>query len=181
MQLLSKIPEDFLKISTVGDYSCRQPSVHFAPNYNGILEILRNTNFEELKNLFDITQRLILEHKAEIVNASAIDWKVSSWTRSTLMHDQVDESKSTRLHRCKIIQEQTKDGTLNSKEFQRSTSYRELLGIDGEPIKFEWIFSGLTSLEILQKIEKNLQDQNIEHEHFQGRIIFMPMFDDIAW
>ena len=177
MQLLSQIPEDFLKISTVGDYSCRQPSVHFAPNYNGILEVLRNTNFEELKNLFDITQRLILEHKAEILIASAIDWKVSSWTRSTLMHDQVDESKSTRLHRCKIIQEQTKDGTLNSKSFNSPLLTENYW----ESMKNQLSSSGLTSLEILQKIEKNLQDQNIEPEHFQGRIVFMSMFDDIAW
>ena len=38
------------------------------------LEVYKNTNFEELKNLFDITQKLILEHQAEILNASTIDW-----------------------------------------------------------------------------------------------------------
>ena len=41
--------------------------------------------------------------------------------------------------------------------FQQSNSYRESLGIDGEPIEFEWnIFPGLTSLEILQKTQKDL-------------------------
>ena len=67
-------------------------------------------------------------------------------------------------------------------EFQQSNSYRELFGIDGEPIEFEWnIFPGLTSLEILQKIQKDLQNQNIEPENFEGRIIFMSMFNDIDW
>ena len=33
-------------------------SVHLGPNYNGNLEVCKNTNLEELKNLFDITQRL---------------------------------------------------------------------------------------------------------------------------
>ena len=57
-----------------------------------------------------------------------------------------------------------------------------LLGIDGEPIEFEWnIFPGLTSLEILQRIQKDLQDQNIEPEKFEDRIIFMSMFNDIEW
>ena len=36
-------------------------SVHIGPNYNEKLEVYRNTNFEELKNLWVITQRLIEE------------------------------------------------------------------------------------------------------------------------
>ena len=49
------------------------------------LEVHRNNNFEELKNLFDITERLILKHGAEIVNVSTIEWTFFSWTRSTLI------------------------------------------------------------------------------------------------
>ena len=50
-------------------------SVQLGPNYNENVEVFKNTNFEELNNLFDITQRLILEHEAEILNVSPIDWK----------------------------------------------------------------------------------------------------------
>ena len=57
-------------------------------------------------------------------------------------------------------------------EFRQTDSYRDLFGIDGEPI-------GLTSLEILRKIQKDLQEQNIEPENFSERIIFMSMFNDI--
>ena len=42
-------------------------------------------------------------------------------------------------------------------------------------------FLGLTSLEILQKTQKDLQDQNIQPEKFEDRIVFMSMFDDINW
>ena len=36
--------------------------------------------------------------------------------------------------------------------------YAELSGIDGEPIEFEWnIFSGFTSIEILRKIQEDLE------------------------
>ena len=53
------------------------------------------------------------------------------------------------------------------KELQQSDSYRELFGIDGEPIEFEWhIFPGRTSLEIFQWIQKDLQDPNIEPQKF---------------
>ena len=40
---------------------------------------------------------------------------------------------------------------------------------------------GLTSFEILQKIQRDLQDRHIEPEKFEDRIIFMSMFNDIEW
>ena len=59
----------------------------------------------------------------------------------------------------------------------QSKSRKELFGNDGEPIEFEWNISpGLTTVEILQKIQKDLQDRNIEPEMFEDRIIFMSMF-----
>ena len=64
-------------------------AIHLGPNYVANLEVFRNTNFEELQNLFDITQKLILDHHAEILNVTTIDWTSLSWTRSTLSHDQV--------------------------------------------------------------------------------------------
>ena len=51
-----------------------------------------------------------------------------------------------------------------------------LRGIEVALIEFEWnIFLGLTSLEILQKIQEDLQDRIIEFEELEDRIIFMPM------
>ena len=67
-------------------------------------------------------------------------------------------------------------------EFQQTDSFKELFAIDGEPIEFEWnIFPGLASLEILRKIQKDMQEQSIEPENFEDRIIFMSMFNDIDW
>ena len=52
-------------------------------------------------------------------------------------------------------------------DFQLTASHEELLGIDGEPIEFEWnIFPRHTSLEMLQKIQNDLQELNIELEDF---------------
>ena len=41
------------------------------------------------------------------------------------------------------------------------------------------IFAGLTSLEIFQRSTRNLDDRQKNPEHFEGRIIFMSMFNDI--
>ena len=60
------------------------------------LEVHRNTNFEELKNLFDITQRL--EHEGEILHVSTIDWKLHSRTKSTLLHDRVIKWTKAKVH-----------------------------------------------------------------------------------
>ena len=40
---------------------------------------------------------------------------------------------------------------------------------------------GLTSLQIVQKIQVDLQERNVELEKFEDRIIFMSMFNDIEW
>ena len=59
-------------------------------------------------------------------------------------------------------------------EFQQTDSYTEVFGIDGKTIESEWnIFPGPTSLAIFQKIPKDMQDQNIEPEKFEDRIVFM--------
>jgi len=64
-------------------------AIHLGPNYVDILKVYRNTSFEELQNLFHITQKLILDHQAEILNVTTIDWTAPSWASSSLSHDQV--------------------------------------------------------------------------------------------
>ena len=60
-------------------------AIHLGRNYVENLEVY----FEELQNLFDITQKLTLDHQAEILNVTPIDWTALSWARSTPSHDQV--------------------------------------------------------------------------------------------
>ena len=61
-------------------------------------------------------------------------------------------------------------------------SYKDLLGIDVEPIQLERkILPRFSSLQILKKIQDDLQERNIEPERFTDRIIFMSMFNDIDW
>ena len=58
-------------------------------------------------------------------------------------------------------------------------TFRELQGLDGESTDFEWkIFPGATALDILHKIQADLQGKHITRENFSDRIIFMTMFND---
>ena len=77
-------------------------SVHLGPSCNANLVAYGNTNFKELRALFDITQRLILEQAFEILNVSTMIYTFSLWMTCTFVSrpsNQVGESKSIRLLR----------------------------------------------------------------------------------
>ena len=73
-------------------------AIYLGPNYVENLEVYRNTIFEELQNLFDITLKLMLDHQAEILNVTTINWTQPSRTRSILTHDQVITWTKARVH-----------------------------------------------------------------------------------
>ena len=43
-------------------------AIHLGPNNSEILEVYKNTNFEEIQNLFGIAQKLVWDHPDEILN-----------------------------------------------------------------------------------------------------------------
>ena len=49
-------------------------------------EIYRNTRFENIQNVFNVTQKLIEEHSEEFLHVRS--YSSPSWTRSTLVNDQ---------------------------------------------------------------------------------------------
>ena len=103
-------------------------SVHLGPSYNENLVAYRNTNFKELRALFDSTQRLILEQSIEILKVSAMIWRFTPWMRSTC-HDQVykkQKSTSTQIlscvwEGCMIIQKRMRNGKVNWKTSNKPT------------------------------------------------------------
>ena len=162
--------------------SLMKAAIHLGPDNLQKLEVYKNTNFEEIHSLFNITQKLILEHSEEIMNVHTIDSASLSCTRSTLSHDQaiqwtqaeVRDFSDSVLCLGKMWAQRDAitrwEGQLE--EFKMSASYRELLGIDGEAFEFEWnIFPGFTPLQILQEFQNDLQKRNVELEKFTDRII----------
>ena len=58
--------------------------------------------------------------------------------------------------------------------------FKELNRVDGMQTEFEWrIFSGFSTFGILEEIQKFMKSTQCELEHFNVRIIFVSMFDDI--
>ena len=156
---------------------------HGVQNQKNLVEY-KNTNFEELKTLFDITLRLIVEQSFEILNVSTMIYTFSPWMRSTLCLDQAIKwtkpqvhvySDSVlclgKMHGHSVATEKWKS---QIKEFQQSNEYTEFSGIDGEQIEFEWnIFPGCTTMEILREIQKDLNARQINPKQFEGIILLV--------
>ena len=94
-------------------------AVHLGPTYTENLEVYKNTHFEELPNLFDITH--------EIPNVTTIDWTTPSWAISALTHDQVITWTKAKvrvysgsvlcMQTMSAIQTRIEDGTIKLKNF----------------------------------------------------------------
>ena len=76
--------------------SSMKAAIHLGPNYLTNQEVHKNTNFEEIQSLFNITQKKVLDHSEEILNVNTIERTSLSWTKSTLSHNQV--IKWTRVY-----------------------------------------------------------------------------------
>ena len=115
------------------------------------------------------TERLILEHEFEIkdVLAPLNGHFLPGWGLLGL-NDTVIKWTTAKVHvysesvQClgKMFEHPEANARWEDqlKEFHQSNAYRELFGIDGEPIEFEWnIFPGITTLKTLQMIQEKLE------------------------
>ena len=65
--------------------------------------------------------------------------------------------------------------------YGKNNFLKDLNGIDGRQTEFVWIiFPRSTMLEILEEIQKFMKRIQCEPEEFEGRIIFMSMFNEIG-
>ena len=68
------------------------------------------------------------------------------------------------------------------KWYSENNHFKELNHIDGMQMEFEWkIFPAFTTLDILEEIQKIMEDVQCEPEQLNDKIIFMSMYNDIVW
>ena len=142
--------------------------------------------------MFDISEKLIVGQADEICGVTPINWEDSSWKYLSLVGD---EEVISLLHtKVYVFSDSVLClGTMNQNPtsnsvweeqlgwFKDSPQYRTLDTIDGEPMEFEWdIFPGFTTLQLCNKVQQFMNKMS-DLEQFQGRIIFMSMFNDIIW
>ena len=100
---------------------------------------------------------MIKEHSEEILNVECLEYSSPSWTRSILATDQA--VKWTKAKVCvyadsvlcfgqvKDISGATERWKSQVEDLKKHSSYQDAVGLDGEPIEFEWkLFPGFSSL-----------------------------------
>ena len=141
--------------------STLEASVFMGKNYSENLHSIKNTGKDlTLKQMFDISEKLIVEQSDEIFGVSQINWEDSPWRQLSLVNDE----EVISLSHAKVyvfsdsvlclgkVNQNPASNTVREEQlswFKGSPQYRTLDTIDGEPMEFEWnIFPGFTTLQL---------------------------------
>ena len=126
-----------------------QASVFMVKNYSDNWHSIKNT-WEDLtmKQMFDISEKLVSEQSDEIYGVNTMNWEDSSWKYLSL----VDDEEVISLSHTKVdvfsdsvlcfgkVNENPQSNTAWEERltwFKNSSEYRALDKIDGEPLEFE--------------------------------------------
>ena len=163
-------------------------------NYLVNLHSIKNTGKDlTMKQMFDMSEKLIAEQSDVIYGVNTINCANSSWKQFSLIgdedvislsHAKVYVFSDSVLCLGKMNEKPQSNTVWEDKMtwFKSSSQYRALDTIDGEPMELEWsIFPGFTTLQLCYKVQEFLSNMSVEPEDFTGRIIFMSMFNDISW
>ena len=160
-------------------------------NFSTIQNFIMNSEDLTLKQMFDITAKLVSDQD-EINGLDKIHWEKNSWKQLSLIGDEtVINLQRTKVYvfsdsvLClgKILQHPDSNEAWKNRiaGVMAEKSYRDYDGIDGEPTEFEWnIFPGFTTLQLCGKVSDLLSDLGQTPETFTGRILFMSMFNDVS-
>ena len=136
--------------------STSQASLFMEKNYSDNLHSVKNTEDLTMKQMFDISGKLISEQSDEIYGVNTINWEDSSWKHLPLVGDEeVIILSHTKVH---VFSDSVLCfGRMNENPqsnyawedklmwFKSSSEYSALDTIDVEPMEFEWnIFPGFT-------------------------------------
>ena len=157
--------------------STLQASVFMVKNYSDSLHSIKNTEDLTMKQLFDISEKLISEQSDEIYEVNTINWEDSSLKHLSLVGGEKVISLSHKRFPYFQILCYACLGKMNENPqsnyawddrlmwFRSSSEYWALDTIDGEPIEFEWnIFPGFTTLQLISKVQEFLLKMSIQPE-----------------
>ena len=172
--------------------STLESSVFMLKNYSENWHSIKNTEDLTMKQMFDISAKLVSEQD-EIYGLKTIDRENSSWKYLSLIGDE----QVISLQRTKVyvfsdsvlclgkMNENPQSNYAWEQRLEWFTSTQEnrtLDRIDGEPMEFEWNISpGFKTLQFCIKVQEFMSKMSEKPEEFTGRIIFMSMFNDVSW
>ena len=153
-----------------------ESAVFMGKNYQNNCHSIANTTDLTLKQMFDISTKLVSEQD-EISGLETIGWENHSWKYLSLIGDErIINLQRTKVYvfsdsvLClgKILQNPESNETWKQRLgwIKSSQSYRNFDRIDGEPTEFEWnIFPGFDTLQLSDKV-KSLLYRLEKHQKF---------------
>ena len=168
-----------------------EPAVFMGNNYMNNCQSIVNTTELTLKQMFDVSTRLVSEQD-EISGLETIVWENHSWKYLSLIGDErIINLQRTKVHVFsdsvtslgKIFENPESNDAWEQRFgwIKSSQNYGNFDRIDGEPMEFEWnIFPGFNTLQLSEEVKRILLRLDETPENFTGRIIFMSMFNDIS-
>ena len=150
-------------------------------NYSDNLHSIKNTGENlTLRQMFEISEQLILEHSDEIFGVFLISWESSPWKRLSLVNDEefisLSHAKvyvfSDSVLRLGKMNQNPTSNTVWERQlewFKDSSQYGTLHNrrrTDGTRVEH---FPGVTTLELVREVQKFMSKMG-EPEQFQGRI-----------
>ena len=175
------VTEDSEKYSVIWGMfmsSTLQSSVFMVKNYSDNWHSIKNTKDLTMKQMFDISEKLVSEQSDDIHGVKTINWESSSWKYLSLTGDeQIINLQRTKVYvfsdsvLCLGKMNENPRSNIAWEErlawFKSSPEYRTLDRIDGEPMEFEWnIFPGFTTLQLSQEVQELLLRLNETPEKF---------------
>ena len=139
--------------------------------------------------LFSETEKMIREQK-EIAGVSTTGFKDATWMSTSLLCSkayQITNAKTCVFSDSVLCVGKMGDDPLATwkskiKCYSENNHFKDMNRIDGMPTEFEWkIFPGIMTLGLLEKIQTPVRVLQRELEHFTDRIIFISIYNDIAW
>ena len=168
-----------------------ESAVFMGKNYQNNCHSIANTTDLTLKQMFDISTKLVSEQD-EISGLETIGWENHSWKDLSLIGDErIINLQRTKVYAVsdsvlclgKILQNPESNEAWEQRLgwITSSQSYRNFDGINGEPTEFELdIFPGFNTLQLSDQVKSLLYRLGETPEIFPGRILFMSMFNDIS-
>ena len=167
-----------------------ESAVFMGRNCLNICQSTANTTDLTLKQMFDISTRLVSEQ--EISGMETISWENHSWKHLSLIGDErVINLQRTKVYvisdsvLClgKIFENPQSNDAWEERlgRLKSSQNFRNFDRSDGEPMEFQWnIFPRFNTLQLNEEVKRLLLRLGETPENFTGRILFMSMSNDIS-
>ena len=166
-----------------------QAAVHLGRKYakNHIWDSLGQL-VEEIKKLNCELSEILGLRTPEIVGLRIIEFEDTTWRSISLSRERVYQVTTAKVYvfSDSVLCMGEMRGDPNAawmnkiKWYSQNNYLKELNRIDGMQTEFEWkICPGVTTIGILEEIQKLMKRRQRELEHYSDRTICMSMFDEI--